>query len=631
MGGILGRVEFGQSRVSKQSFLTSARKLSKYGDGSLQYDISDSIAVGCETFNLSQAQYSSDLDTEHPNLIVVADAVLDNRVDLAKHLDLPVETLPTTSNASLIRMAFLKWGERCPDYLDGDYAFACIDRSNHQVYLARDHIGARPLYWAKKQDTYLFSTSIEALIEFEEFRWKIDEKIVAEYLAFSIYPVSKPFFEDVHAVPAGSYVQADAHSKSIQRWWTPSTVPSRTKSIPAGIVEQCRNLLERAIAKRIATTKAVGTHFSGGIDSSGITLLASQLLKQNGMNLRSAYAWAPAVSEDYPLDRQTDERHRIQSLSKKFEFPVTFGTADAQNLLRFLDVPIEYDGVADLADEIPILNAAAADGIGVMLSGWGGDEAFSSHGNGYIGHLLARGKVPQVKRFARHRYGGLKRPSTLASLFWRELLHPALPPRLYYALHPNKVTQWDDEITAPELRRRFHRLFRDRKRFVRYGLNPNANLKRDLFAGHIPMRMETWASWSAQYGFQYRYPLTDRALLEFLLSLPPEQLYQEEQPRGLSKAALADCVPATASKKDIANEALRTDARTQAWTLLSEEVAAGRFDKDCPWINMKRFSELAQSPADQRAHLGVFTFASLFTAARIWKLYQRALEKGWVE
>jgi asparagine synthase (glutamine-hydrolysing) len=144
------------------------------------------------------------------------------------------------------------------------------------------------------------------------------------------------------------------------------------------------------------------------------------------------------------------------------------------------------------------------------------------------------------------------------------------------------------------------------------------------------MRMESWAAWSAPYGFQYRYPLTDRRLLEFLFTLPPDQVFLNNQPRGLARAVLAGCISPFAGKQDIANERLRRDTREAAWRAISHEAANDGFNGECPWLDKAAFIAHATSPADQSQIKNILVFAEVYAAAQVWGLYRRAVKNGWI-
>lgn len=565
------------------------------------------------------------------NLIVVADAVIDNREQLAEKLEISLNDLDGYSNASLIAASYQKWKRDCVHHLYGDFSFACIEPKNNTVFLARDHIGTRPLFWSRQRDSLLFGSSIESLVQFSDFKWRIDEKMVAEYLAFPFLPVGKSFFENVEAVPAGGFLLlTNGRAKSV-RWWNPSIAFQEKAHSESEHISKCRALVRRAIEIRLAEVGGTGSHFSGGLDSSGVTAMAALELQSMHRSLAGSYAWSPPVSDDHPKEHPLDERARILAIAKTQNIPIRFGYANGENFLEYIDRPIEFEGEADLADEIPVLSAARDDGISVMLSGWGGDEVFSAHGHGMLGYSLLTGRWSLAKSLAREQYTSLKNFKTLCSLFWRELVHPLLPQGLYHRLSPKKIDNSRYVFASPMLLRKYKVSSRTRQRFIKFGLSPRGNLKKHFMAGHLTMRMESWAAWSAPFGFRYRYPLTDRTLIEYLLTLPPTTLMSGNRPRGLARRVFENIVPETASKHDYANEKLRGAARYSAWCEIAKRTESSEYSENCPWIDRQSFIKSARTPKFQDSPAHMIEGASVFAAARIWALYRRSQRNGWLD
>lgn len=629
MSAILGRIELGGGLIDRAQFLACFQKLKPYGPDLSETWIDGANAVGRHLLRIAPAASYERLVGPIDGVVVVADAILDNREELAAELRLSPEQLANASDTELVRLCYLHWAEDCVHRLVGDFAFAAIHPHSQEIFLARDHIGSRPLFWALRDQSVIFATSIEAIVSFSEWRWTIDERIVAEYL-LSPSVVTKPFFLDIRAVPSGSSVALRGGRVVTKPWWRPSTRMAAPFKNSADAVAASRTLLERAVADRLNTDARIGAHFSGGIDSTGVAVIGSRALRARGRSLTRAYAWSPAISDQYPADHARDERRLIQNLANSEGIPVQFGVADCTNFMEFTRTPMELQGEADLADEIPVLRAARSDGLRVMISGWGGDEAFSAHGFGYLAHLALKGKLAKFKNFAHRHTRSLKRLEFLLPLLWRQVIHPLLPNPLYQLTNPYRSHVRHGSFISDRLLQQHADLFEKRKASIKFGPNPSENLKTHICAGHITMRMESWAAWSAPHGFQYRYPLTDKRLLEFLFTLPPDQLFLNARPRGLARAVLADCIPPSASKSDIANERLRRDTRHAAWCALAGEVAGGFYDDDCPWLDTKAFREHATRPRSQGEAKNILLFAELFAAARIWALYRRAIRNGWL-
>lgn len=629
LSAILGRVESDGRPIDSACFLGRFVALAPYGPDHSDHWIEGPVALGRHLLHLTPAADHERSIGPTGDLVVIADAVLNNRVELAKALGMSAERCNTASDTELIARSFMKWRKACVERLFGDFAFAVVNRTSRDVFLACDHIGSRPLYWARRTQSLFFSTAIEAIVGFPDFRWPIDERVIAEYLAFPLAPVSKPFFTHVEVVPPGGRIIVSGRQATVERWWRPSTRPTQGVSA-ADAVTACRAHLERAIADCISAPGPVGAHMSGGIDSTGVSVIAARQLAARDRSLKRAYAWPPPVDRTYPTEHRNDERARLEALAAAEAIDLAFGGADGVNLVSFLDRPMEFEGEADLADEVPILSAARDDGLRVLLSGWGGDEAFSAHGRGYLGALVLGGRFEKAKRFAHAFSRSLKRADVLLSLGWRHIVYPLLPNFLHARLSPYRSYIRNSCFMSAELMKRHGSLHRKRAAPVRFGISPNANLKVHITAGYISMRMRSWAAWSAPFSFQYRYPLTDRRLLEFLFTLPPEHIFMDDLPRGLARRALGDCVPPSASKEDIANERKRQDSRTTAWRTLAAEVDAGHFADDCPWLDTNAFRAKALTPGALDEPLGTMTFTELHAAARIWSLYRRAIRHGWV-
>lgn len=563
---------------------------------------------------------------EEGGFAVIADAIIDNRRELSSGDMSPANRSDHEHDAALIARLWAKHGNRAPAVLVGDFAFAVLDRRAGKLFLLRDHIGAKSLYWTRHGNEICFGSFLEDVVAASGQRPPIDESSVAEFLAnASLSPTSGTFYTGVRAVPAGCIVEFDAEGTRTSRWWDPAPQVSVHLPRASDYVDAMRSLVDRAVEDRIAGVRRVGAHVSGGIDSTGIGIIAARKLRMRGEALAGAYSWSPDISELYPALGQHDERQRVAAAAGNV--PIRFGAADEHNFIAFIERPMELEGVADLADEIPMLELAARDGIDVMLSGWGGDEAFSAHGHGYIAEMMLAFQPKPLARFARSQLRTLKRVKPLAALLWQHGLYPLLPDPLYRRLSPYPDMAPTMSFMSEPLKQRYRREIDARREQIRFRPHVAENIKRHLLYGHIAMRMETWAAWAKPFGFQYRYPLTDRRIVEFVMAIPPKALLMNDRPRGLALAALADALPPNIIKVDPANERLRETTRYRAWVLIAERTKRGELLQfDCPWLDMTKLRARAVAPMQQNTGESIIAFAELCTALRAWHMYRRSLE-----
>lgn len=623
MSAIYGRLELGGRVIPQGDVEIPVSGLSQWGPDSCDVSVKESLLLIQSTLYVaSHAQFAKIIETSSGHL-VAADAILDNREDLAQMLGMSSATMKSISDTAIIAAAWERWGPDCLQFLVGDFAFSVANLKTKALFLARDHIGSRPLYWAKRGSTLLWCTAADVLVNHQEWSWPISEDAVTAFQADCRSPLPKTFYKHLERVKPGHYIVIDDGDAKTTKWWKPGTNGQLKLATRQAYTQACRALVERAVADRCNTVQQIGAHLSGGIDSTGVATLAARHLAKFGRKIVGGYAWSPAYSDQFPNMGLKDERRRIEATGAKEGIPVRFGSTTGQDLFEFFMRPMETEGIADLADELPILANAAADNARIILSGWGGDEAFSSHGIGYIGHLLMNLRLSEALNRIRISTQSLKKFRQVLRVLWWDGLHLLLPRTLYNLFNQYNDKDYNFAFMRSDHKRQHHKVIRERRNAPKFGSRPAENIKQLIDFGHIGMRMETWAVWSAQFGLQYRYPLTDRRLLEFLMSIPSDELYPDGKSRGLALAALADAIPIDVTKHDAANEAQRANARLSAWQSIASKTQAGMLDGDCPWFEMEAFRAAALNPVDQSGAYGVLRFTELMTAMRLWFMWLR--------
>ena len=357
-----------------------------------------------------------------------------------------------------------------------------------------------------------------------------------------------------------------ARDVEVKTWWDVRAGKKERYKRSEDYAERLRELLERSIAATIDTDLKIGSHVSGGIDSTAVTCVAQQQLRAQNIGLAKTYAWAPGFSDKYPDMGPKDERHIIQALADRDGFDVHWGTANGEDMLDLIQRPMQFEGTADLADELPVVRQATQDGIGVMLSGWGGDEGFSAKGHGVVAGLVRRGKW--VKAISTLRLASRRRnPVFLAKQFINRGLLLNMPHRFarkYLGTAPDLTSH---SFVKTDYKNKFKRPSFQREAHLFAGAG---NVMREQIASmHIPSRMVTWSHWSLQ-SFQYRYPLCSQKLLEFMEHLPDEIHLADGFARFPARTAVSDILIGNHRKYDLANEERRHSTARQTLQLLSE-------------------------------------------------------------
>jgi asparagine synthase (glutamine-hydrolysing) len=612
---LLGQVVSSGQPASQAKLLTTLARLK--GASASRHDtlIDKAFAFGAVTFSRNNPNLCF---TKIGFTAIVADALLCNRHELCRVLGLCEST---GSDAALILMAYQRWGSACLSRLNGEFAFAIHDAQDGVTFLARDHVGTRPLYWAHVGDELLFSSFVDGITSFDGTNWTLSERRIARHLKWPSAVENETFYNDIHSVAPGHWLAFERGRIRHERWWDPAKLTPQTGVSPAEAAEVLRSLTESSIQSRIDGCSVVGTHISAGIDSTVITLLCDQTFRARGGQISAAYTWSPAISATHPDMGHHDERRLIAQICSERQLPIVWGEASAETFERLLDQPMELQGVADLVDELPVISHAAGHGLEVMLSGWGGDEVFSNHAIGYAASLLRQGRLRSALQLARVSGGGFRRPARVIRYLWRAGLIPNLPDILYRHVNPFVELYPDGAFLSAELAESSH--LSDPPTPLRLLADPDVYVHNLLLQGHIGERMATWAAWSRAGNFEYRYPLVDRRLLEFILTLSPDIRFGRGAGRRLARSAFADILPKGLNKQDPANERHRQAFRMKWWRTLSDQAAEGRFDDPCEWLDMTSLRQAIVTEPPKDAEMQLKTFAQIFVALRIWSMYQR--------
>ena len=570
------------------------------------------------------------------SLVVVADAILDDRDALCASLGIEPAVRSSTSDGALILAAYRKWGRASPIHLLGDYAFVVTDLAARTAFIARDHIGARPLYLHRSAEVVIVASDVRAVLAFAQVDGTISEAAVAYYLARPALRDYRTFYRAIEKLkPAHALtVRVGAAPHEPTPYWRPGEAPAVRYRRVDDYAAHLREILERAIGDRVASPFPVGSHVSGGLDSCAVAALAARRLAASGRPL-DGFAWAPPVG-DLPDRGERDERHAIEAIAEREGFACRYGTATACHLRAMLQRPLEFEGTTDLYQELPLLKDAAEAGVRVMLSGWGGDEAFSFNGRGLGPYLLKRGRLGTLLTLARAEAGGLRRPLAIASHLWSFALTPLLPDPLYARATGATPHGGISGFLSDELAAEHPEALSERTPLWRIAADPHLQQVRLLQNHHLAARMETWASWAAPHRIVYRYPLTDRRILDFALAVPPGLQVADGARRSLARAALKDAVPGALGKFDAANEALRRGHFLKTWSMLRQEARRGRFDGAAPWIDLTRLRHaLAEAPqCASHPSADLSRFVAIYTSVRAYHLWERqasGVSGAWAE
>jgi asparagine synthase (glutamine-hydrolysing) len=319
-----------------------------------------------------QPMYSSDR-----RFVITYNGECYNFADLREALCTRGATFRGHSDTEVIIEGCMCWGvKETVSRLNGMFALAIWDTHERRLYLARDRMGEKPLYWAVFGSLVLFGSELKALRAVGSWRPRLHRGAVAAFLRHSYVPGPFTIYEGVNRLPPGGFVSIDAHSVEEGAYWKLEDAVIAGHNDPSTgseeeLVESLDALLQDSVARRMVSDVPLGAFLSGGYDSSTIVALmqktCSQPVKTFTISFDDAAFDESKYAEAIALHLHTDHT----------TFPVSGAEALAviPKLARMYDEPF-----AD-SSQIPthIVSALTRQHVTVALSGDGGDELFSGY------------------------------------------------------------------------------------------------------------------------------------------------------------------------------------------------------------------------------------------------------------
>ncbi|MCK4517610.1 asparagine synthase (glutamine-hydrolyzing), partial [Candidatus Babeliales bacterium] len=263
------------------------------------------------------------------SVVVCFNGEIYNHKELRKQLESLGHTYRTETDTETLIHAYEEWGIKFLEKLDGMFAIALFDTKNQELYLIRDRIGIKPLYFSTQGGYLSFASEIKALWQLPWMKRKMSAIAHHHYLTFMVTPAPYTIFEGVYKLPAGMYAKLDAKKNlSFHEWYSPLTSISQAEKKQFNnenfCVENIRELLKVSTKKRMISDVPFGAFLSGGIDSSlNVALMAQEIGKVKTFTVAfsdgpeiNELKWARKVAKQF----DTDHHEIIISEKEAFEF-----------------------------------------------------------------------------------------------------------------------------------------------------------------------------------------------------------------------------------------------------------------------------------------------------------------------
>jgi len=453
----------------------------------------------------------------------------------------------TQSDTEVLLHLYEEMGPGLVERLRGMFAFALWDAPRKRLFLARDRVGKKPLYYWHRDGLFLFGSEIKALLCHPAVSRAVDWEAFHHYLAFGYTPADRSIFDGIAKLPPAHTATLLDGTLKLERYWTLPQVTHEPRLSAAEAADRIRHELREAVRLRLESDVPLGVFLSGGIDSSAVVASMREVTGQRIATFSIGFGRAVPSFDELPYARMVARRFETDHHEEILEPKV----ADLlHTIVRHFDEPF-----AD-SSAIPtfVVAQATAHHVKVVLSGIGGDETFAGYPR-YLGLRLSEryAKLPRWFRsaggsvascllresdrsrnwgdWARRFIAGAEQPLPDRYIGWTRFFSEA---ELGDLVTPAVRRLWQADIEGTH-RRAFADHAHDDPMDGAFRIDLSTYLPDDLLVMADRMSMA--------HSLELRAPFCDHRVVEESLRISPGTKIPGFRLKGLLKAAFADVLP----------------------------------------------------------------------------------------
>lgn len=482
-------------------------------------------------------------------LAITADAIIDNRGELFEKLQVHKDDQQKISDSQLVLLAYFKWGEECPAYLVGDFAFMVWDERNNKLFGARDFSGTRTLYYTSQNERFAFSTTVSGLLSLPYINDDLNPQWIAEFIAnpgmFESVDTSATVYKEVFQLAPSHSITVTAGGIKLKRYCTLNERNKLRLKKDDEYIEAFQDVFQSAIQSKLRTFKKKGAHLSGGLDSGSVAAFAGKSLIGEQLH---TFSFVPVHDfEDWThKSRIANERPYIEStLQYHSNLSPNYVSVSERNpyteideWLHTLEMPYKFfENTYWLRG---IYQKAAEMNVGVLLNGQRGNWTVSwGPSIDYYARLIKRMKwlkfYQEVQAYSRRSGIGRKR---IVSVVVNRKLMP--------------TTYKKEDLFPIFINRNFAKETGVFERLRMNGIDPAGKMSSDAYKVRQNQFQQLYywnttgtygAKMALRYGPVQRDPTDDLRVIRYCLSIPDDQFVRKGMDRALIRRAVKGYLP----------------------------------------------------------------------------------------
>jgi asparagine synthase (glutamine-hydrolysing) len=471
---------------------------------------------------------------ENDRYTMVFNGEVYNHLEIRKKLTF--NNFKTTSDTETILFAFIQLGvEKAISMFIGMFAIALYDKVEEKLYLIRDRVGIKPLYWTYQNNEFAFGSELKGFAN--HLKNKKSDKALIQFMSFGYIPNDNSYYENIHKLKPAHYLVFDGKSVDIKRYWD---LPKDKIDVSyEEAVDETERLIRSSVKYRLLADVEVGSFLSGGVDSS----LVSAIMQQESNKKIKTFS----IGFE---DKRYDESVYAKEVAKHIDsehFEYKFKASDVIGLIDKLDYHFDEPFGDDSSLPMMLLSQKTKEQVSVVLSGDGGDELFLGYDRYFFtqNYYNKLSTLPQILRSSLSFIGKYSRQDKLQKISYplKNLNEQNLYSILYSSTKPWELSNLFDKDFLIES---FGKSGLSLLDILEYQFDSNNlvdKLSRLDFHRYLPDDILTKVDrTSMAYSLEARVPLLDHRVVEFAYSLPVD-VRLKNGPKSILKSILYNQVP----------------------------------------------------------------------------------------
>jgi len=455
---------------------------------------------------------------EHP-CVITYNGELYNTPELRRELEARGYKFRTNCDTEVLLTAYLEWGPACTERFNGIFAFGIWDEEQQTLFLARDRIGVKPLFYTMGSSGFIFGSELKAVLAHPDVKPQIEREGLAEI--FIIGPARTPghgIFRDISELKPGHSMIYSHNGMRLHQYWSLQSMPHPDDFDTT--VSKVRELLEDTVKRQLVADVPVCTLLSGGLDSSALTALACNTYKKEGLGRVHTYSVDYLDNDlyfkasNFQPNADAPFVRRVSEFLGTSHHDIILDTPELAGCLPEATLSRDLPGMADVDTSLYLFCREIKKGATVALSGECADEVFGGYPWFYREEMINSPAFPWA-------------PKPEVRMEW-------LSPGLKAKIQPHEY-----------VKQRYHEALAEVPSLP--GEDAESARMREIFylslTRWMPTLLDRKDRMSMAFGLEVRVPFCDHRLVEYVWNVPWHMKNYQKREKGLLRQALTGVLP----------------------------------------------------------------------------------------